>query len=75
MSRNEIPHPTCSGICNDYHTNESSVGGRYTKGQKRCQMCLKWIYYDGVRCPCCNYRLRTRTRSKSGKEKLDILRF
>jgi hypothetical protein len=38
-------------------------GGRYIIGQKRCQICSIFINYDdGVYCPCCNSKLRTRPR-------------
>ena len=70
MGRNDTPHPTCTGICKKYVVNKSPRGKRYSKGQKRCQMCLVFINYEGPRCPCCGYLLRTRPRSRIPKEKL-----
>ena len=74
MSRDNIPYPTCSGICKQYQA-KSVNGNRYAVGQKRCQMCLKWIYYEGSRCPCCKYRLRTHSRSARAKNKLGLNRI
>ena len=62
MPRNYVPHPTCSGICKKYQALKPVAGGRYSQGQKRCQMCIKWIKFEGIRCLCCNYRLRNRSR-------------
>ena len=53
----------CRGICQRYFAKKPERGGRYTAGQKRCQMCAIWIQWDGIRCPCCSYRLRLRPRS------------
>jgi len=69
MSRNETPHPSCVGICKQYLAKKPFAGGRYEYGQKRCQMCLKFILWEGLWCPCCGYRLRTKTRIGRLKEK------
>jgi len=37
--------------------------GRYSSGQKRCQICEIFVNWDGLFCPCCGYRLRTRPRN------------
>jgi hypothetical protein len=44
--------------------------GRYANGQKRCQICDIFMEWDGLWCPCCGYRLRTRPRSLKYKAKL-----
>ena len=48
---------TCKGICIHYKTS-----GRYGDGHKRCQVCNIFIKWEGVRCPCCRYKLRTRPK-------------
>jgi len=48
---------TCNGVCENYKAIKPSDGGRYESGQKRCQTCQIFIYYDGVYCPCCNTQL------------------
>ena len=39
-------------------------------GQKRCQICETFLKWDGIWCPCCGYRLRTRPRNMKYKAKL-----
>jgi hypothetical protein len=45
-------------------------GGRYSSGQRRCQICEIFIKWDGLWCPCCGYRLRTKPRNLKYKAKL-----
>jgi len=54
---------TCKGICERYKSTKPVGIGRYASGQKRCQICELFIKYDGLWCPCCGYRLRTRPRN------------
>ena len=60
----------CKGICKRYKPTGSFINGRYRKGQKRCQVCDLFIKFDGLWCPCCGYKLRTKTRSSKSKKKL-----
>jgi hypothetical protein len=39
--------------------------GCYTAGHKRCKNCDLFIKWDGVFCPCCGYKLRTKPRNFS----------
>ena len=54
---------TYNGICIRHQakrTGESPF--RYKQGQKRCSVCEIFIKWDkNVYCPCCNYKLRTRS--------------
>ena len=53
------------------HRAEKPFGiGRYASGQKRCQGCDEYIIWDGIFCPCCSYRLRTKPRNLKYKAKL-----
>jgi len=61
---------TCNGICERYQVKKPANGGRYANGQKRCQVCEIFIGWEGLWCPCCNYRLRTKPRNKEYKAKL-----
>jgi hypothetical protein len=54
----------CNGICLRHRSSNN-----YSNGQKRCQICDLFIEWDGLRCPCCGYKLRTRPRNFS-KSKL-----
>jgi uncharacterized Zn finger protein (UPF0148 family) len=56
---------TCKGICIHH-----KALGRYVTGNKRCKICEIFIEWDGVFCPCCGYRLRTRPRNMKFKAKL-----
>ena len=63
---------TCKGIC-IHHKAQKPVGsGRYATGQKRCQICEIFIKWDGLWCPCCGYRVRTKPRNSQLKERLRI---
>jgi hypothetical protein len=47
----------CKGICVHHKTV-----ARYVEGSKRCKMCDIFIRWDGARCPCCKYALRSKAR-------------
>ncbi|KEQ56519.1 hypothetical protein AAA799E16_01711 [Marine Group I thaumarchaeote SCGC AAA799-E16] len=70
MSRNSGPHPLCIGKCKEFQAQRPKVGKRYQLGQKLCQECDQWIFHEGVMCPCCHNRLRTRPRCKKYKTKV-----
>jgi hypothetical protein len=61
---------TCKGIC-IRHRAEKPLGhfGRYAAGQKRCQVCAIYMRWDGIWCPCCGCRVRTRSRNSKFKQK------
>lgn len=59
---------TCKGNCIKYVSNTKKKGGRYLNGQKRCQACEIFIIWNGLFCPCCGIRLRTRPRTMKYKE-------
>lgn len=61
---------TCKGICVRYRAQKPVGTGRYVSGQKRCQICEIFMKWDGLWCPCCGYRLRTRPRNLKYKTKL-----
>ena len=56
---------TCKGICLHH-----KALGSYVTGNKRCRECDLFIKWNGVFCPCCGCRLRTRPRSTKCKAKL-----
>ena len=55
---------TCKGICIHH-----KASGRYAYGNKRCQHCNLFIKWEGLRCPCCRYQLRTGPRYMKYKTK------
>jgi len=48
---------TCKGICIRHKAQKPPGTGRYSTGQKRCQVCEIFLRWDGLWCPCCGYRL------------------
>jgi hypothetical protein len=56
---------SCKGICTCYKTAD-----RYATGNKRCQQCNLFLKWEGLWCPYCGCRLRTRPRHSKFKEKL-----
>jgi len=61
---------TCKGICPRYKAQKPVGTGRYASGQRRCQICEIFIKREGLWCPCCGYRLRTKPRNLKYKAKL-----
>ena len=74
MGRVDIPDRSCRGICSQFIAKKPREGSRYSNGQKRCQLCVKFISWEGNWCPCCGYRLRARPRTRRYKEKLEYAR-
>ena len=60
----------CKGICIRYKAKHKGAGFRYAKGQKRCNYCGVFMMWDGRKCPCCGYTLRTKPRFRVYKERL-----
>ena len=61
---------TCKGIWVRYKAQKPVGTGRYASGQRRCQICEIFIKWEGLWCPCCGYRLRTKPRNLKYKAKL-----
>ncbi len=61
---------TCKGTCIRFKAQKPVGTGRYARGQKRCQICGIYLKWEGVWCPCCGYRLRTKPRNLKYKAKL-----
>ena len=59
----------CKGICVRHKAHKPVDAGRYSTGQKRCQMCEIFLKWDGLWCPCCSYRLRSKPRNLKYKVK------
>nr|AIF00661.1 hypothetical protein [uncultured marine thaumarchaeote KM3_136_D12]AIF12589.1 hypothetical protein [uncultured marine thaumarchaeote KM3_56_C06] len=54
----------CNGICVNYKSTSLHMGLKYSSGVKRCTECQVFMDVDSTRCPCCNTKLRTRSRNK-----------
>jgi hypothetical protein len=60
----------CKGICMRHKAQKPVGMGRYAAGQRRCQICQMFIKWEGLWCPCCGYRLRTKPRNLKYRVKL-----
>ncbi len=66
---------SCKGICTRHRAQRPSGSfGRYATGQKRCQICAIFMRWDGLWCPCCGCRVRTKPRNSKFKRKLKMIR-
>ncbi len=54
----------CKGLCQTWKLGTIKLTGRYNRGQKRCSICGIFLKTKKIRCPCCNYVLRTRPKNK-----------
>jgi len=65
---------SCKGKCSDFRAlRPKDHDGRYIVGQKRCQTCSMFLNWEGLWCPCCGYKLRTRPRSTKYKTQLTTM--
>ena len=59
----------CKGNCKKYEAKKAFGTNRYAEGQKYCSACETWLYWDGLYCPCCSHRVRTRPIHGRSKRK------
>ena len=59
---------TCKGICYKLET-QNKKGGKdgYSKGEKFCSVCGKFMLIFSARCCCCNTILRTSKANKKSR--------
>jgi hypothetical protein len=69
----EVRTMTCKGICYRHRAQQRS-GGRYANGQKRCQVCQIYMKWDGLRCPCCKSKLRSKSRNSPFRKRFAIVK-
>ena len=65
----------CKGICYRFAAKKPLGGYRFAVGQRPCSIC--GIFVDslsiGIRCPCCNNKLRLNSRNaKSRKNRFNL---
>ena len=64
----------CKGICIRHRAQKPlSSFGRYATGQKRCQVCAVYMRWEGLWCPCCGCRVRTRPRNSKFNQRFKTL--
>ncbi len=62
----------CKNICINYKAKKPKKMSRYISGQKRCFKCDIFINWDGLRCPCCGFKLRVGPRTTKYREQFRI---
>ena len=61
---------SCKGICTRYRAQKPAASfSRYATGQKRCQKCAIFMRWDGLWCPCCGCKVRTKPHNSRLKQK------
>jgi hypothetical protein len=66
----------CKGICYRFAAKKPLGGYRFAAGQRPCSIC--GIFVDslsiGIRCPCCNNKLRLNSRNTKSRKNMFALR-
>ncbi|MGI9566658.1 MAG: hypothetical protein ACR2LL_06555 [Nitrosopumilus sp.] len=65
---------TCKGICQRHKEKKPHKKSRYDAGQKRCTICMEYLQWNGLFCPCCNMRLRGTSRHTKYQENISEVR-
>lgn len=55
---------SCNGICKKQSIKIHKKGSKYDMGLRYCCVCTVWLK-NLVRCPCCNNKLRVKSRHKN----------
>jgi hypothetical protein len=66
----------CKGICYRFAAKKPLGGYRFAVGQRPCSVCGIFVdsLLNGIRCPCCNNKLRLNSRNaKSRKNRFTLL--
>jgi len=62
----------CKGFCIEYKNKVQPTNGNYYKkwNDCRCSICMIYLKWDGIYCPCCGYRVRRRPRGSEAVMKV-----
>jgi len=64
----KVPGQRCRDLCKPIQMRKRGFStSPYVEGLKKCIVCAVYLKTDSKYCPCCNYLLRTRARSKKSK--------
>ena len=60
----------CKGICYRFAAKKPLGGYRFAVGQRPCSVCGIFVdsLLNGIRCPCCNNKLRLASRNKKSRK-------
>ena len=61
----------CRGLCVRYKVRKTKLAQSWysIQGAKYCSRCGEFIKWEGINCPCCGGKLRTRPRTNLGIDK------
>ncbi len=67
----------CKGICPKYKAQKTNgiMRHRYAAGQKYCRNCEKFLGWEGLWCPCCGAKLRTRRHKNIPLQEIKVKRM
>ena len=57
----------CKGICVSHKAKKKAGDLRYVIGHKFCIDCQIFMKWEGIYCPCCGIKLRTKPRRSRSK--------
>lgn len=64
---------SCKGKCESFRAKKTDIReSLYGQGKKYCVTCGLFITWNGVYCPCCNYKMRVKPRKKNNDIKSRI---
>lgn len=63
---------TCSGMCSRFKKSNLSGNTRYEIGHKWCSLCGLFFFSEAFVCPCCNTRLRSKSRNKKYRTRINL---
>lgn len=63
----------CNGICYRYKAIRKGTLKRYGDNFKRYTICDIRIMWDGIRCPCCNYKLKVKSQDSKFKKVNEVM--
>ena len=60
---------SCRGLCDRIQSKSFGNNHKYENGYKRCSFCNIFMKFNGLRCPCCTLKLRTKSRVNSKRRR------
>ena len=61
---------TCDEICKRYKAIRGTRDSHYELGYKYCEGCEILIEWDGLWCPCCGFRIRSKRKTSKNRVKM-----
>ena len=66
----------CKGTCDIMFADQPATSNAFQMGFKLCRQCNKYMQWDGVFCPCCGNRIRSKAGSGTArKRRIEVARY